>query len=256
MSTKLGSVLRMALEKKNISRKELSAKTGLSESALSRFISGYRGANISLDVMYRLATALDIPLLDLVQRSGFSFNVKSQLSLVDTEEIIGKLIRPTLNRIAQDEEFLHNLFEAVQLDLEPAAARERLFSMMATDQLKLLVANGFDIRVIDDADASGCVDFRSMPPQKQQLPARILRSLAEAAEGEDLPSGHVPINPERFAHVRLTDDSIFNSNRLQTFIANIDKMDSEIAEKLIQHIAKTAELFPKTLDPETIDNKS
>ena len=256
MSTELGSVLRRTIEKRNMSRKELSIKTGLSESALSRLISGDRGAKVSLDVMNRLAAALDIPLLYFVQRSGFSFQPESLLSLVDAEEIIGKLIRPTLDRIAQDEEYLHHLFEAVQLSLEPAVARERLFSMTATDQLKLLVANGFDISVVDDSDPSGCVEFRSMPPLKHQLPSPMIRSLAEDSGEKHHPSVHVPIKSDQFAHVRLMEGSVFKGDapKLQNVIANIDKMDPEIAEKLLWQIETTAELFPKKPATKIIDN--
>lgn len=251
MSTELGSVLRRTLQQKQMSRKELSARTGLSESALSRFISGYRGAKVSLDVMYRLATALDIPLLDFVRRSGFCFQPDSLLSLVDAEEIIGKLIRPTLDRVVQDDELLHNLFLAVQLNLSPTAARERLMAMPVLDQLKLLVANGFDIHVVDAADPAGCVDFRSTPPPRQQLPPPILNSLAEAAASEHQPAMPAPFKPEQFVRVRLTDDSIFDTYSLQACIANIDNMDSEVAEKLVRNIEATAKLFPKKLLPES-----
>ncbi len=60
----------------------------------------------------------------------------------------------------------------------------------------------------------------------------------------------------RRVRVRLEEGSIFegHSDKLQTFIAKLDQMDPEIAEKTLRQIETTAELFPKKPAPKFIDN--
>lgn len=71
MSTELGSFLRRMLIEKNMTQKELYQKSGVSESLISRLMSGERGKCPSVEVFHKLATGLGISMKTLIEKSGY-----------------------------------------------------------------------------------------------------------------------------------------------------------------------------------------
>lgn len=76
------SYLKKKLYENKLTQKELSKKSGVSESTISRIVSGERGKRPSFEILNRLAQGLNIPTSDLVQNSGWNYDDFTQNKIV------------------------------------------------------------------------------------------------------------------------------------------------------------------------------
>lgn len=74
MSQEIGGYLRKILEDKKMSQIELSKKSGISASTISRLVSGERGKRPSYSMFQRLAEGLGVPVVDILSHSGWSYD--------------------------------------------------------------------------------------------------------------------------------------------------------------------------------------
>ena len=253
MSTELGSFLRKAIADKNITRKELCERTGISEATISRLISGERGKAPSPETMNRLAAGLGIPLEVLAKRSGFDFDQKIIQQITDTEEIIKKITAPIINQIYNNTTYLMSLFNSRNIETTPEKAKTFLNSLPPSKQLKFLQDSGF---VFSFSDSDNHAELKTTFPAefvKSKNEAEILAGAMQENFAESI--AYVTSHQSTTIPITIAKNSIFEGNRdkLQRHINNIDQMDPVIAEKALQQIESTSALFPRATHAKPIN---
>ena len=108
----VGEKIRKIRKQQKLSMKELGKRIGLSEQAISQYERGVR--NISLEVLYAIANALNVTYTDLIEgkeRKGLKVTVK----LTETD-IVENIIR-MLKQVALDERIDKNIRDEYLADL-------------------------------------------------------------------------------------------------------------------------------------------
>lgn len=124
----VGEKIRKIRKQQKLSMKELGKRIGLSEQAISQYERGVR--NISLEVLYAIANALNVTYTDLIEGKEYK-GLKVTVKLTETD-IVKSIIR-MLKQVALDERIDKNIRDEYLADLSEQIGFDIVINDKPTD---------------------------------------------------------------------------------------------------------------------------
>lgn len=124
----VGEKIRKIRKQQKLSMKELGKRIGLSEQAISQYERGVR--NISLEVLYAIANALNVTYTDLIEGKEHK-GLKVTVKLTETD-IVENIIR-MLKQVALDERIDKNIRDEYLADLSEQIGFDIVINDKPTD---------------------------------------------------------------------------------------------------------------------------